>query len=380
MILLPAIRKKAYLLALSFGVLLALVACAAGPDKAKQLDLGPNIPLIGVRSAWTSSIGAVGFPLEVRTVGNLIYVASSDGTVAAIDARTGGDLWRTALGVNLSAGVGSDGRYSAVVSRDNELIVLDGAKELWRQKLGAVTLTAPFVAGARVFALSADRSVSAFDVATGRKLWQHPRSGEALVLGRSGVIMAIGDTLVVGLTGRLVGMNPLNGKVRWEAPVANSRGTNEVERLVDLVSGVSRQGTHLCVRAFQSSVGCVDGARGTVVWTKPGSGSTGIDGDEAEVFGTESDGRVIAWKRTDGERLWTSERLRFRSLTGPILVGRSIVIGDEVGTLHFLSRQDGAPLNRVSTDGSAIQSSPILVGQTLIAVTKQGGIFGFKPE
>ena len=366
-------------LVLSIGAVLLLAACA-GTDKSKQLDLGPNTPLMGVRSAWASSIGSVGFPLEIRPVGNLVFVASSDGTVAAIDVRTGGDLWRTSVGVQLSAGVGSDGRYSAVVSRGNELIVLDGAKELWRHKMGAVTLTAPFVAGARVFTLSADRSVSAFDVVTGRKLWQQQRTGEALVLGRSGVVMAIGDTLVTGLAGRLVGMNPLNGKVRWEAPIANSRGTNEVERLVDLVSGVSRHGNQVCVRAFQSAIGCVDGATGSVAWSKTASGSTGVDGDHAEIFGTESDGRVLSWNRADGERLWVTERLRFRNLTGPVLVGQSIVIGDEVGTLHFLSRKDGSPLNRVATDGSAIQSSPVLVGQTLVAVTQRGGVFGFKPE
>lgn len=379
MILSAFFRKATYSLALCVGALLSLVACS-GPEKGKQLDLGPNTPLIGVRSAWSSSVGTVGFPLEIRSVGNLIFVAGSDGSVAAIDARTGGDLWRVALGVKLSAGVGSDGRYVAVVSRENELIVLDGGKEIWRQRMGAVTLTAPFVAGARVFVLSGDRSVSAFDAVNGRKLWQQQRTGEALVLGRSGIVMAIGDTLVTGLSGRLVGMNPANGKVRWEAQVATSRGTNEVERLVDLVSGVSRVGNQLCVRAFQSSVACVDGIKGSVVWTKPASGSTGLDGDDADVFGTESDGRVIAWRRADGERLWTSDRLRFRTLASPILVGRSIVIGDEVGTLHFLSRQDGAPLNRVPTDGSPIQSSPILVGQTLIVVTQRGGIFGFKPE
>jgi len=371
--------QKVGRIALTFAVILLFTACA-GADKSKQLDLGPNTALIGVRSAWVSSIGSVDFPLDIRPVGNLIFVASSDGTVASIDARTGGDLWRTSIGAKLSAGVGSDGRYAAVVSKENELIVLDGGKELWRQKLGAVTLTSPFVAGARVFAMSADRSVSAFDVVTGRKLWQQQRTGEALVLGRSGIVMSIGDTLVAGLAGRVVGMNPLNGKVKWEVQVANSRGTNEVERLVDLVSGVSRDGDQVCVRAFQSAIGCLDGAKGSLIWSKSASGSTGLDGDGADVFGAESDGRVVAWKRADGERLWVSERLRFRSLSGPVLVGRSIVLGDEVGTLHFLSRQDGSPLNRVSTDGSAIRSTPILVGQTLVAVTQRGGLYGFKPE
>lgn len=374
-----SVHSRFVRLASAVGMALVLVACS-GPEKNKQLDLGPNIPLIGVRLAWSSSVGAVTFPLLVKAVGNLVYVASTDGNLAAIDARTGGDLWRVSVGSKLSAGVGSDGRYAAVVSQENELIVLDGPKELWRQKLGAVTMTAPFVAGARVFVLSGDRSVAAFDVVNGRKLWQQQRTGEALVLGRSGIVMAIGDTLVAGLGGRLVGMNPANGKIRWEAQVANSRGTNEVERLVDMVAGVSRDGNQVCVRAFQSSVGCVDGIKGAPLWTKPASGATGLDGDESILFGTESDGRVIAWQRVNGERLWVSERLRFRSLTAPIVVGQSVVMGDESGTLHFLSRKDGSPLNRMSTDGSPVVTNLVLVGQTLVAVTRSGGVFGFKPE
>jgi outer membrane protein assembly factor BamB len=375
----PFIRNLFQNLSLAIGAALMLTACA-GTEKVKPIDLGPNVPLIGVRTAWTSNIGAITFPLQIRVVGNLLFVAGTDGNVAAIDARTGGDLWRVALGVKLSAGVGSDGRFSAVVTRENELIALDGGKEVWRQKLGAVTLTAPLVAGGRVFVLLADRSVAAFDASVGRKLWQQQRSGDALVLGRPGIAMAVGDTLVTGLGGRLVGMNPLNGKARWEAQVANSRGTNEVERLVDLVSGVSREGDNLCVRAFQSSVGCVDTSKGNAIWTKPASAATGLDGDATALFGAESDGRVISWRRADGERLWTSERLRFRNLSAPLLIGESIVIGDEMGTLHFLSRNDGAPLNRLTTDGSPIVSNLVLAGTTVVAVTQRGGVFGFKPD
>ena len=73
----------------------------------------------------------------------------------------------------------------------------------------------------------------------------YPRTGnykdEGLEL-RRGALLAVGDTLVAGLSGRLVGLNPANGSVRWEAPVATSRGTNEVERLVDVVAGASRSG------------------------------------------------------------------------------------------------------------------------------------------
>ncbi|MGI9135000.1 MAG: PQQ-binding-like beta-propeller repeat protein, partial [Rhodoferax sp.] len=201
-----------------------------------------------------------------------------------------------------------------------------------------------------------------------------------LVLGQAGVLIAVGDTLVSGLAGRLVGMNPQNGSTRWDTTLATSRGTNDVERLVDLVAGVSRDGDQVCVRAFQSTVSCVDAAKGGLLWSKPANGATGLGGDDQAVFGAEGDGKLQAWRRKDGERLWLSEALRFRGLGAPLLVGRSVVVGDESGTLHFLSRTDGSPLTRVGTDGSPISAAPVLIGQTLVVVTQRGAIYGLRPE
>lgn len=369
------------LVACLLGTSLYLSGCASGVEQPKPAELGPNAALIGVRLAWTAKIGQVNFPMDVRVTGNAITVAGTDGTVAAIDARTGGDIWRASVGAPLAAGAGSDGRYAAVVTQSNELVVLDSGRELWRQKLAALSFTAPLVAGARVFTLSADRSVSAFDAQTGRKLWAQTRPGEPLVLRQAGVMLAVGDTLVVGLAGRLVGMNPQNGTSRWEAPIAVSRGTNDVERLVDLVAHVSREGEVVCVRAFQAAVGCVNAITGVVVWTKPASGSEGLHGDDRFVYGSESDGKIIAWSRTDGERAWVSERLKFRGLTAPLVVGRSVAVGDSTGLLHLLSREDGSPMNRISTDGSAIATAPVLAaGDTLVVVTRAGGIFGYRPQ
>src|SRR5205814_7608007 len=126
----------------------------------------------------------------------------SDGTVAAFDGASGRELWRASVGAPLAAGVGSDGQLTAVVTRDNEVVTLSQGKVLWRQKLAALAYTAPFVAGGRVFVLTADRSVSAYDGQGGRRLWTQQRPGEPLVLRQSGVMLAIGDTLVVGLSGR----------------------------------------------------------------------------------------------------------------------------------------------------------------------------------
>jgi outer membrane protein assembly factor BamB len=357
-----------------------LTGCFGGASKPKPTELQPVTALVSARQSWNVRIGKVDFPLQASVSGSTVALAAGDGTVAMLDAQSGRDIWRTSLKTPIAAGVGSDGKLAAVVTRDNDVVALQEGRELWRQKLTAQSFTAPFVAGARVFVLAADRSVNAFDGLTGRKLWSQQRPTEPLVLSQSGVMLAVGDTLVVGLAGRLAGLNPDNGSVRWEVPIASPRGINDVERLVDLVGRVSRDGDNVCARAFQASIGCVNAARGSLLWTKPANGVQGISGDDRLLFGTEADGTVIAWKRSDGERVWSMDRLRYRNLTAPLLAGRSVVVGDLSGFVHLLSRDDGSLLNRLPTDGSAIAAAPVLVGSTLIVVTQNGGVYGFQPE
>ena len=365
-------------------LVVTLAGCSlwnSGSSKPMPADLGANVAVLGVRQAWTARIGSVvGLPLDVHSAGNVVTVASSDGVVAAIDARTGGDVWRVALSEPLSAGVGSDGKSAAVVSRSNALIVLDAGRERWRQSLAAQVFTPPLVAGGRIFVLSADRSLAAFDAVSGRKLWSQQRPGEPLVLRQAGVLLAVGDTLVAGFSGRVVGLNPDNGSVRWEAPLASARGTNDVERLVELVGRTSRVGDSICARAFQTAVGCVNAARGAVTWMQPASGADGVHGDGEALFGAEGNGTVMAWRRSDGSRLWATDRLKHRRLTAPLLLGRSVVVGDDTGLVHLLSRTDGSPLNRIATDGSGIAAAPAVAADTLVVVTRNGGVYGFRPD
>ena len=360
--------------------LAGLAACSGGANQPKPTELKPFVAVVAVKQAWTAQIGEQAFPLTVSASGNTVLLAAGNGVVAALDAGTGRDLWRLNTGAALAAGVGGDARLAAVVTQGNELLALSEGREIWRQKLAAQAFTAPFVAGGRVFVLAADRSVQAFDGATGRKLWAQQRPGDPLVLRQPGVLLAVGDTLVAGLGGRLTGLNPGNGSVRWELPIATPRGVNDIERLVDLVGPVSRLKESVCARAFQASVGCVNAERGSLLWTRTADGSQGLDGDERLVFGVESDGKVLAWQRADGERAWTSEDLRYRGLTAPRVVGRSIAVGDAAGFVHLLSRQDGTVLNRLTTDGSGIAATPVLVGDTLVVVTRKGNVFGFQPQ
>jgi outer membrane protein assembly factor BamB len=55
-------------------------------------------------------------------------------------------------------------------------------------------------------------------------------------------------------------------------------------------------------------------------------------------------------------------------------------VGDDEGNVHFLSSEVGTALAYLKTDGSAIVAGPILASGMLVVVTRNGGVFGFKPE
>jgi len=363
------------------AALIAVLAACSGTARPKPAELPPNVALMGIKQAWTLKVPKVEFPLSTAVSGDQIAVASADGTVVMIDARAGTEVWRASVAAPLAAGVGSDGRLVAVVTANSELVALEAGKVLWKERLTAQAYTPPLVAGRRIFVQAADRTTSAWDGQSGRRLWSQQRTAENLVLKKPGVLLAVGDTLVAGVGGRLVGINPANGSSRWESPIAAPRGTNDVERLVDLTGTVSRQGDVVCARAYFASVGCVDTARGALLWTKPAVGADGIGGDDRYIFGSEDSGAVVAWRRSDGERAWQqADLLKYRLLTAPLAVGRSVIVGDTTGLVHVLSRDDGKPLNRLNPDGSAIAATPVLAGNTVVVVTRNGGVFGYRPE
>ena len=373
-------RGGRWLGALALAAVAVLAGCAAGSPRPTPAELPPNVDLIGVRQVWQAKLTPIDFPLQVHAQGSQVLLAAGDGTVTTLDARNGAVLRQASAGAPLSAGVGSDGTVSAVVTRANQVVALEGGRELWRHRLPTQSYTAPLVAGGRVFVLGADRSLTALDGRNGAKLWSLQRPAEPLVLRQAGVLLAVGNTLVAGMAGRLVGINPDDGNVRWEAPIAAARGTNDVERLVDLVGPVSRQGSIICARAFQTAIGCVDAADGTLRWSKPANGATGLAGDGQQLYGAEADGQVMAWRADTGERAWQTERLKWRQLTGPLVLGRSVIVGDSTGLVHLLSRQDGSALDRFATDGSGIAATPVAAGNTLVVVTRSGGVYGYRPQ
>ena len=364
----------------SFLLAAALLVAGCAATKPKPQPLEALTPSIAASVAWSQRIEAIQFPLSVAVSPGVFTLAGGDGTVLALEAQSGREIWRAAAGAKLGAGVGSDGKFAAVVSREGELIVFEQGQVKWRKPLAVRVTTAPLVAGERVFVLGVDRTVQAFDAVDGRKLWLLQRPGDPLTLSQGGVMLAFKDTLIVGQGPRLAGVDPLRGQVRWEVPIGAPRGANEIERLADLVAPAVRVGDLICARSFQAGVGCANAERGTMVWSKTVGGLVGIAADEQFVFGADATDRLTAWKTPGGEVAWTSDKLQYRELSAPAVLGKSVVYGEADGTVHWLSRETGEAQLRLPTDGSAVVAAPVVSGATMLVVTRNGGLFAFRQQ
>lgn len=365
--------------ALLAGALALLAAC--GTDRPKPTPLESFAPSIAGRAVWNARVdGGVRFPLVVAVRDEVFYAAGSDGTVLALDAATGRERWRAAAGAPLSAGVGADGRFTAVVTTANEVVVFDAGRPLWRQRVASSVVTPPLVAGERVFVMGVDRAVHAFDALDGRRLWSVQRPGDALTLAQAGVVAPFRNLLLVGQGSRLAALDPLRGTPVWDVAMATPRGTNEVERLADLVGPALRVGDRVCARAFQAAVACMDAARGTLLWSRNAGGTQAIAGNADVVVGADAGGRMTGWRAATGEVAWSHERLLHRGLSGGLAVGPTVVFGDVEGQVHFLSAATGQTQLRLATDGSPVVGTPVAAGATVLVTTRNGGLFAFRPE
>jgi outer membrane protein assembly factor BamB len=244
----------------------------------------------------------------------------------------------------------------------------------------SAVVTPPFVAGERVFVMGVDRVVHAFDAIDGRRLWVYSKPGDALTLAQASVVSAFRNNLLVAQGQRLTALDPLRGTVQWEVPLASPRGSNEVERLADLIGPTVRVGDRVCARAFQSAVGCADAARGALLWSRNTAGAQAVASNAELVFGADASDRITAWRANNGDVAWQSEKLLYRGLSGALAVGPSVVFGDSDGYLHFMEASSGEQQLRLRAGSKAILGAPALAGTTMLVVAQDGGVYAFRPN
>jgi outer membrane protein assembly factor BamB len=363
----------------SIGAALILSGCSlwSGSSRPKPAEL----PVVGaaspIRVLWSVRAGESGVGFQPVFAAGSVWVAARDGVVTRIDASNGKTLWQTNVGKALVAGVGSDGETSVVAARDGSLIALDTAgKPKWTITISSEVVTVPAVAFGVVIVRASDNRVAAYEIETGRRIWTFQRQIPSLVLRQTGWIAMSPGTSYVGFPGgRLAALSLQNGAVRWEAAVSQPKGSNEIERISDVVGAPQVIGRDVCAVSYQGRLGCFDAPSGRATWARDVSSSRGLDMDARMVVTVDERDQIHAFSNS-GASLWRNEQYRLRNLSAPLLLGPVVLVGDGQGLIHALARDDGAPAGRLATDGTAILAAPVLAGNLAIVQTSGGGIFG----
>jgi len=362
------VKRRGFMAA---GAALMLAACSSG---RKIPDL-PGLAAERGTIRWSVDLDGGGYGFAPAIVDDRVYAAGRDGSLAGIDLASGAVDWRIDTDVRLITGVGASGGLVAITDENGFLRVHDEkGEQRWQAAIGAEAVSVPVVDGDVLVIRGSDNRVLAFDAYTGRRRWVYTRQNPPLVLRQTNRPRLDGATAYIGLPGgRLVALSTETGAMRWESAISLPRGSNEIERIADVLGEPVLVGRQICAGSYQGRVGCVDAATGRPAWSQEISAVGAIDFDGRTVVAVDTRGRVHALNDV-GEPLWVQEGFQGRLLGAPTLVGDMLAVGDEEGYLHWLALADGSLAGRVRIDNSAIVSAPRRAGNLAIVQTVRGRV------
>ena len=347
-------------------------------DRYKPAPLTTFLPEAAAQAAWKTQIGSgSGLGFAPSVVNGAAYAATPDGAVVKVDLQSGAIVWRALVDKKLSAGAGSDGKVTAVVTREGAVVALDESGQVkWRAQATSDVSVPPVVGYGVVVVRSGDYRVQAFNADTGDRIWSVQRPGPALTL-RAAARMIMMDGLVISAIpgGKLIGINAVSGDVQWEGTVAIPKGSSDLERVIDVVGAPVVLGQLMCAVSYQGRIVCFDIATGgRPAWTKDFSSLVGLAMDSLHVYAPNQIDIVTALNIQTGAVVWSQEALKNRKLTSPAASGTAIAIGDYEGFVHFMAQNDGRVLTRVSVGGGAIRSPLLATPQGVLVQTGDGAL------
>ena len=356
-------------------------------DPREPVELQKIDEQVKLKSRWSRGVGdGQGnglYKINPILVNDSIYVASSEGKLASVDAKTGRVRWKSNLDLALSGGVGHH-RDSIFVGASEGLVMrlsADSGEEIWRAVVSGEVLSAPQGDGRYVVAQTYDGKLIGFDYETGEIRWTYTSDVPVLTLRGTGTPMILGDNAIAGFAdGKVVAVNLRSGNVAWESRVAIPQGRSEIERIVDIDGSMASQGNELYVASYQGRLVAIDTRSGRRLWQRNVSSVSGVGVGFGNVYVADEDGTVSAFLRNGQGVRWQNIDLGFRELSLPTPVNSYVATVDFEGYLHLLSQVDGEIVGRTKVDSKGARADMIARGNRLFVYTNDGALKAYDVE
>ena len=385
--------------------LLSLVGCSwfdwiPGVGDGKKEDPAKPAPLVefaeeaDVVRLWQASVGrGLGrkyLRLAPAVLADRIYAADAYGTVAAFDRFTGRNAWRASVGKPdgragfkfwdrrdpsfVTGGVGAANGQVLVGTTRGEVVALDAADgtPLWRAEASSEVLSPPVGGDDLVVVQTADGRIAALNSADGTPRWSFDTQPPILTLRGTAEPTLRGGLVYAGFaTGKVAALRAESGDLVWEQRVMLPEGRSELGRMVDIDGSPLFARGIVYAASFQGRLKAFRGTDGTPLWEVEMSSFLDLAEGYGQVYVVSDDDVVSAFEQADSALVWQQESLRNRRLTSPAAFGNYVVVGDADGYLHVLAQSDGRMVARRKV-GDGLRSGMTVADNVVYLLTNDG--------
>jgi outer membrane protein assembly factor BamB len=221
--------------------------------------------------------------------------------------------------------------------------------------------------------------LAAYSNEDGAQLWSIQESMPRLsVRGTSDPILVQNLTISGFDNGRVAAFDLNDGGQVWDVLVQLPGGRSEIQRLADINSTIQAAGGDVYAVGYQGRLAAIAIESGQLLWSQEMSSYSGLAVDVSSVFVTNQRSELVAVSRGSGRELWRKTELRNRDVSAPAIFGRSVVVGDFEGYLHWFDIETGDLQARTRAGSDRITSKPLVVNDILYVMSDNGSMYAFR--
>ena len=354
-------------------------------DATKPVELTDIEESVRIKKLWSVGVGdGQGdglYKIQPVIGGDLIYAASSDGELRAVNRESGKVVMDAELDVALSGGVGLSGDALLLGSSDGAVLKVDrnSGEVLWSTKVSGEVLAAPQGNGDVVVAQTYDGKLIGMDFQTGEKRWTYDSNVPVLTIRGTSTPILQDDIVFAGFAnGRVLAVDAETGAVGWEVRVAISQGRSEIERIVDVDGTMELSGGELYAASYQGRIVGIDASSGRGLWQQDVSSVSGVSQGFGNVYVADEDGTLYAFLRNGQGLRWQQGALGYRKLSRPVPVSSYVAVADFEGIVHLVSQVDGEFAGRVKADGDGVRADMLSDGNVLYVYGNSGKLIAYE--
>lgn len=365
------------------GIAWATAVACSGSKPEQPAELVDIRQTLRVDQVWNAGLG--GEPkqrlgLDAAVDGGTVFIADPKGNVQALQLASGRSLWRKSLRAELGGGPGAGSGLVVVGSLNGEVIALAGSNgaERWRAQVNAEVLAAPAVGANVVVVRTGDGKLHGLSVRDGSVLWATDQQLPRLTVRGNAQPAISNEVALAGFdNGRLMAVNLTTGATVWDTAIGQSRGSSELQRLIDIDSSVAIDGDDIFVVGYQGRVAHLSMETGSITWAKEMSSIRGLAIDSLSVYVSTAEGEVVKLNRSNGYEGWRQKALLRRQLSAPVVYNGHLVVADLDGVLHWMKTVDGSFEARSKT-GGRVTAPPLVAGGLLLIYNDDGDLRAFR--